>query len=136
MGNNCIWRWARRLENNRVGMNRLLLLLPSEESKRRCCMEWNHLIIAPSIDTPNRTKKESGTDRNDGRGYPLEKSRMSSRTLSNSLADSERRLRADVDDIVVNLVGVIVVSVNVIFLFDPSSSSFVSFSATESPFTF
>ena len=141
VGNNCMWRWASRLENNRVGMDLvlLLLLLPSEESKRCCCMEYNHLIIAPSIDTPNRTKKENGTDRNDGRGYPLEKSRMSSRTLSNSLADSERRLRDDVDDIDVDLVGVIVVSVNVIFLFEPASSSsffFFSSSATESPFTF
>ena len=135
VGNNCMWRWASRLENNRVGMDLVLSLLPSEESKRRCCMEYNHLIIAPSIDTPNRTKKENGTDRDDGRGYPLEKSRMSSRTLSNSLADSERRLRDDVDDIVVDLVGVIVVSVNVTFLFKPASSSFVS-SATESPFTF
>jgi len=97
-------------------------------------MEYNHLIIAPSIDTPNRTKKENGTDRNDGRGYPLEKSRMSSRTLSNSLADSERRLRDDVDDIDVDLVDVIVVSVDVMFLFKLSSSFFSS--TTESPFTF
>lgn len=56
-------------------------------------MVCNHLIIVASIDTPSRTTKESGIDKNDGRGYPLEKSRMSSRTLSNSLGDKERRLR-------------------------------------------
>lgn len=87
-------------------------------------MVCNHLIIVASIDTPSRTMKESGIDKHDGRGYPLEKSRMSSRTLSNSLGDKERRLLGFA--FVIDVVGVRAVVADVAFLlFVSSSTSFI-----------
>ena len=88
MGNNCMWRWQINEERNRDNMVRFLMVM--EDSSRRCCMECNHLIIVASIDMPSRTKTDSGTDSIDGRGYPLEKRRMSSRTLSSSRGERER----------------------------------------------
>lgn len=90
MGNNCMWRWQINEERNRDNMVRFLLFMVMEDSSRRCCMECNHLIIVANIDMPSRTMKDSGTDSIDGRGYPLEKRRMSSRTLSSSSGERER----------------------------------------------
>ena len=90
MGNSCMWRWQTSEERNRDKMVRFLLVMVVEDSSSRCCIECNHLIIVASIEMPSRTKKDSGTDSIDGRGYPLEKSRISSRTLSSSRGERER----------------------------------------------
>mmetsp|Transcript_24098 Transcript_24098/g.51092 ORF Transcript_24098/g.51092 Transcript_24098/m.51092 type:complete len:110 (+) Transcript_24098:491-820(+) len=45
------------------------------------------------METPHRTPKDIGMDKNRGSGYPLEKSRMSIRNLNNALEESGRRVR-------------------------------------------
>ena len=61
------------------------------------------------MNTPIHTMSESGTDRNRGRGYPLENRRMRVRILNSACGESGRRALEEFDIDVVDVVAVTIV---------------------------
>mmetsp|Transcript_8917 Transcript_8917/g.20032 ORF Transcript_8917/g.20032 Transcript_8917/m.20032 type:complete len:144 (-) Transcript_8917:681-1112(-) len=71
-----------------------MLFGSNDESRLKeedCFNECKHRAKKEMVDTPMRIMRESGTDRNRGRGYPLENRRMRVRILKSACGESGRR---------------------------------------------